>query len=288
MQIKSLERELQEQLRFLGTENLPTAHWLLEHYTGKDAFFAALNPTAEVPEEVVSRIRSAVSLLRTGCPLQYILGEAWFYGLPFAVDERVLIPRPETEELLHWILQDLPPDSEGRAVDFCTGSGCIAIAMAHHRPHMQITATDISEGALQVARSNAHRHRVSVRWLQDDLLSSEVPAEESGRYVCIVSNPPYVMEKEKSEMSDRVKKHEPSSALFVPDEDPLCFYRAIALKGKQLLMKNGCVYVEINEKLGKESQQLFAEAGYGCLELRKDMQGKDRMLKACWKGCENE
>lgn len=279
MQIKALEIRLLEQLQFLASEARPSVQWLMEYYTGKDAFFVQLNPEAEVGEDVVTRLEAAVAALKKGVPLQYVLHEAWFYGQALYVDERVLIPRPETEELVHWMLQDTVPASAGKLLDICTGSGCIVLTFAVRRPGWQCAGLDAFSPVLDVARKNAEKLRVPVEWRQCDVLS---PDFQRGKEIfdIMVSNPPYVMQHEKAEMSDRVVKHEPQPALFVPDEDPLCFYRAIAEYARFHLSADGTLYVEINEKLGTETVALLHGCGFAEVELRQDMQGKDRMIKA--------
>ena len=279
MQIKKLSDRLSERLRFLESEARPALQWLMEYHTGKDAFFVQLNPEAEVEDAVVERLRLAVDELEKGVPLQYVLHEAWFYGQAFHVDENVLIPRPETEELVHWLLQDAAPDSFGKLLDVCTGSGCIALTFALQRPGWQCTGLDAFDSVLAVARRNAEKLHAAVEWRRCDVLSP-VFLQEAGAYDVIVSNPPYVMEREKAEMPERVKCHEPGAALFVPDDDPLRFYRAIAAHARKHLVENGSIYLEINEKLGKETVSLLRDCGFTEVELRQDLQGKDRMIKA--------
>lgn len=279
MQIKALSSRLSERLRFLEAEARPTLQWLMEYHTGKDAFFVQLNPEAEVEDEVVARLDQAVDELEKGVPLQYVLHEAWFYGQAFHVDENVLIPRPETEELVHWMLQDTAPDSAGSLLDVCTGSGCIALTFALQRPAWKCTGLDAFGPVLDVARLNAEKLHAAAEWRCCDVLS---PAflQEDGTYEVIVSNPPYVMEREKPEIPERVRCHEPQAALFVPDDDPLCFYRAIAYFARGHLAEKGALYLEINEKLGKETVALLRESGFTEVELKHDLQGKDRMIKA--------
>ena len=279
MQIKELSSRLSERLRFLASEARPTLQWLMEYHTGKDAFFVQLNPEAEVEDAVVERLLQSVDELEKGVPLQYVLHEAWFYGQAFHVDENVLIPRPETEELVHWMLQDAAPDSSGKLLDVCTGSGCIALTFAAQRPGWACTGLDAFDSVLDIARRNAEKQHAAVEWRRCDVLSPEF-RQVDGTYSVIVSNPPYVMESEKAEIPDRVKLHEPHAALFVPDADPLRFYRAIAAHARKHLSENGSIYFEINEKLGKETVSLLKDCGFAEVELRKDLQGKDRMIKA--------
>lgn len=279
MQIKSIEILLRDQLRFLQSEARTSVQWLMEYYTGKDAFFVQLNPEAEVDGETLERLQHAVAALKKGEPLQYVLHESWFYGQAFYVDNRVLIPRPETEELVQWMLQDHAPDSTGNLLDVCTGSGCIALSFVAQRRRWKGMGIDGFASVLDVARINAEKLRLPVEWRLCDVLGVDFK-RLGGEYDVIVSNPPYVMQHEQEKMPDRVKKYEPHAALFVPDEDPLCFYRVIADYSIGHLRPDGALYLEINEKLGAETLALLGECGFTEVELRQDMQGKDRMIKA--------
>lgn len=209
-------------------------------------------------------------------PIQYLLGQTYFYGLPFSVSPAVLIPRPETEELVHWILNNNPP-ATGRLLDLGTGSGCIAVALAAQLPKATIEAVDLSGDALQMATHNATRNQVQVGFVQGNLLSDEWPL--TGPFDVIVSNPPYVRMQEKQAMKPNVLQYEPHLALFVPDDDALLFYRHIAQKALVLLAPGGKLYFEINEYLGNQMTSLLHGMGYQTL-LRQDLQGKDRMICA--------
>jgi release factor glutamine methyltransferase len=220
------------------------------------------------------RIESILQRMNNEEPIQYILEEAEFRGRLFKVNSSVLIPRPETEMMVEIAKEDWR--SPGSVLDIGTGSGCIALSLALEIPTAKLHALDISEHALAVARSNATYLHASVDFFNCDILS-QTPALSNLNL--IVSNPPYVMEKEKMRMHNNVLKYEPAIALFVPDEDPLLFYRAIAEKGKRLLRQKGMILVEINEQLGTETEQLFQRLGYSSAIL-KDMNGKDRVLRA--------
>lgn len=211
-------------------------------------------------------------------PVQYIVGESEFYGLSFFVNSSVLIPRPETEELVEWIISD-HPNQIGRLLDIGTGSGCIAVTLAHYLKNFAVSAIDISDKALEQAQKNAERNNCQVQFRQVDILN---PANEfeGEKFDLIVSNPPYVRELEKRQMVGNVLEHEPHLALFVSDDDPLVFYRAIALFGKDRLKESGKLYLEINENLGGETAELLSSLGYRDVELRKDIFGRDRMIKA--------
>ncbi|MBQ8442762.1 MAG: peptide chain release factor N(5)-glutamine methyltransferase, partial [Bacteroides sp.] len=210
-------------------------------------------------------------------PIQYIIGRETFGGLVFEVDGNVLIPRPETLELVQWIVDDCQAKTPCRILDIGTGSGCIAISLAKRMSQAEVEAWDVSEGALKVAGKNAGDNCVKVRFRQQDILSA-VP--NGVRYEVIVSNPPYIAEKEKKGMDANVLDWEPSIALFVPDEDPLLFYRKIAQLGIDMLVEGGALYFEINQAYGLETVQMLKDLGYRQVELRKDAWNNDRMIKA--------
>lgn len=240
----------------------------LELYGGKDKEISGKH--RDVLNEMIGR-------LQKNEPIQYIIGKEDFSGLTFEVDANVLIPRPETRELIQWIVDDHSSGIPLRMLDVGTGSGCIAISLAKRLPNARIEAWDVSEGALQVASRNARKNGVDVHFRQQDVLSA-VP--QKGGYDVIVSNPPYITEKEKKDMDANVLDWEPSIALFVSDDDPLLFYRQIARLGLDMLNENGTLYFEINQAYGQETMLMLKELGYGQLELRKDVWGNDRMIKA--------
>lgn len=215
--------------------------------------------------------------LEAGIPVQYIVGHTTFLGRKFAVSPAVLIPRPETEELVRWIEQE--DRKTPRIADIGTGSGCIAVTLAADLPGAVVTAVDISESALAIARQNAESHAVKIDFRLCDILCEE----PGGRFDIIVSNPPYVTEREKESMYSNVLAYEPHLALFVPDDDPLLFYRAIALQAKRALDPGGSLYFEINEAHGSDIVALLSAEGYRDVELHDDLFGKHRMVKA-WLG----
>ncbi|WP_420154516.1 peptide chain release factor N(5)-glutamine methyltransferase [Siphonobacter sp.] len=226
----------------------------------------------------VAEITPLLERLKNQEPVQYVLGEADFYGRTFAVTPAVLIPRPETEELVHWVLQELKGTTTPDLLDIGTGSGCIALTLAAERPDARVTALDISEEALTVARNNAQRLGVTVEFIQKNaLISQDLPAQ---RYTAIVSNPPYVKQAEAASMLPHVLNHEPHLALFVADRDPLIFYRAIAQYASTHLLENGFCAVEINQALGRETAAEFSKAGFDHVEIRTDLSGRDRMILA--------
>lgn len=211
-------------------------------------------------------------------PVQYIVGMADFYGMKFKVDPRVLIPRPETEELVEWILEATTERKSLKALDIGAGSGCIPVALKKKRPDWDVAAIDLSAEALQLARENASLNDVYVDFMQVDFLSEKL-WPQLGRYDLVVSNPPYIPFRESDLLANNVRKYEPAHALFVDDADPLIFYRKIAVFSKTHLNAGGSVFVETNEFNASEVAALFRSAGFGNVQLKRDMSGKERMVK---------
>ena len=240
----------------------------LELYGGKDKEISGKR--RDVLDEMIAR-------LQKNEPIQYIIGTEEFDGLTFEVDENVLIPRPETRELVQWVVEEYKTRNSCRILDIGTGSGCIAISLAKQLPQAEVEAWDISEGALKVAGKNARRNGAEVCFRRQDVLSA---VSGSVHYEVIVSNPPYIAEKEKKDMDANVLDWEPSIALFVPDDDPLLFYRKIAVLAKEMLTEDGTLYFEINQAYGQETMGMLGMLGYGHIELKKDSWGNDRMVKA--------
>jgi len=246
-------------------------------------------PERELNTEQTEKLKNILTQLQTGQPIQYILGVTEFYGLPFKVNPSVLIPRPETEELVEWILssiaqsQTLKAESTkqftGSILDIGTGSGCIAISLKKNLSAAQVSAIDVSEGALQTAGENAVLNEVQVNFIHADILNIK-PEIEILKSNIIVSNPPYVTLTDKKQMHTNVTDFEPHSALFVPEHDPLVFYRAIAHFAKASLQPGGLLFFEINESYGKETAELLRHNNFVNIELRQDMSGRDRMIKA--------
>lgn len=214
-------------------------------------------------------------LLKDHQPIQYVLGETEFYGMKFFVNENVLIPRPETEELIEWILKDTT-NEKLKIIDIGTGSGCIPIVLKRNLPDSEIFALDISQKAIETAKINAEFHQTEIQFIQKDFLNMDF--EELPEFDIIVSNPPYIAETEKNEMDENVVKFEPQSALFVPDENPLIFYERIIELAKQKLKLKGKIYVEINQNLAEETKELF-EKSFENVKLKKDISGNFRMIK---------
>jgi release factor glutamine methyltransferase len=242
----------------------------------------ALHPNFEVSESDLEKWKTIISELKTEKPIQYITGEAWFYGLRFEVNENTLIPRPETEELVEWIVEGLKVKGKGqRVLDIGTGSGCIPIALKKEIPNAAVFAIDISEKALEMARKNALDNQVQVNFIHQDILESSnllISKSSNLLFDVIVSNPPYVRNLEKHEIKRNVLDYEPHLALFVDDSDALLFYRKIAQLALKSLAKNGKLFFEINQYLGKETVELVELLGFKNIELRKDFMGNDRMI----------
>lgn len=240
---------------------------MLDIYMGKDIKLSA-NQLKEL-EEILARLQKHE-------PIQYVLGFTEFYGLHFHVTPSVLIPRPETEELVSLIIQENLGCSS-RILDIGSGSGCIAISLSHYLPLAEVHSWDVSSEALQIAMKNNAKLETSVLFQQINVLEYQ-PKDE--KFDVIVSNPPYVTISEKEEMEANVLEWEPHLALFVPDEDPLLFYRRIAEKGLQMLTDDGKLYFEINQAFGKETAHLLESIGYREVNIIKDLSGKDRIVKA--------
>lgn len=267
---------------------------LLEHYFNIDRVKIAMEPELRLSESELLTLHFAVKELLKNRPIQYIIGETEFCGMRFFVNENVLIPRPETEELVEKLAVSSyqfssfrPKRSEVEKspanvsiLDIGTGSGCIAISLAKLIPNSDVTAVDVSEKALEVARKNAENNGVNVHFVHDDILQPTIAELIDNQFDIIVSNPPYVCESEKSEMRANVLEHEPSSALFVPDSDPLVFYRKILEFAQKVLKPNGMIWLEINEKFGKETAELCREKGFKNVEIIKDFRGKERIVRA--------
>lgn len=239
----------------------------------------ALQPEKEVPSEDINHWKKVLQALQSEQPIQYILGETFFYDLRFNVNEFTLIPRPETEELVAWILAEIKQKKiqNPTIIDIGTGSGCIPIALKKKLSSSTIFAVDISGEALTLAKENAELNQVEVHFWHKNILETE---NLHMQFDIIVSNPPYVRQYEKQEMKTNVLAYEPHLALFVSDENPLVFYQKIAELAMHHLTPNGLLFFEINQYLGNETIDLLARLGFNQIELRKDLYGNDRMIKA--------
>ncbi|MCK5815193.1 MAG: peptide chain release factor N(5)-glutamine methyltransferase [Flavobacteriaceae bacterium] len=280
-------------------------HLLLESQMNLKRIDIALEPNKEIPPLDVAFFNKALQKLKQEIPIQYILEETEFYGLPFKVNSDTLIPRPETEELVDWIisttLNNRTPTSTNNALtilDIGTGSGCIAISIAKNLPNAKIYALDISEKALIIAKQNAKLNKVAIEFIEGDILTSPLSSSEpithkkrgllSGsernrnkiKFDIIVSNPPYVRELEKEEIKNNVLKNEPHLALFVKDSNPLLFYDKIADFALKYLKPNGQLFFEINQYLGEETAELLEQKGFFNIELRKDIFDNYRMIRS--------
>lgn len=222
---------------------------------------------------------ATINRLKAGEPVQYVTGIADFYGLQLRVDPAVLIPRPETEELVEWVLEDAVAGAQVQCLDIGTGSGCIPLALKYKRPSWTCTGVDVSTDALDVARANAEKLKLEVDFEVMDVLENPSSHLRAAAYNIIISNPPYIPPSERDVMSPSTLAHEPELALFVPEEDPLLFYRRIAELGTKALAKGGLLYFETNEFNSEDVVTLLTESGYAEVERRKDLRGKWRMVR---------
>ena len=264
-------------IREISNYDLPEREGLLriilEETLGVSAITAMMHSDQEIPHEKTLELKAVCEQLACNIPIQYIYQKASFFGLDLYVDERVLIPRQETEELVDWILTTYAREENLRILDIGTGSGAIAIALKKHLPRAKVTAMDISGEALQVARTNAKRNKAVIELIQQDILQV---GDLAAYFDIIVSNPPYVREQEKREIHLNVLEHEPALALFVPDDNPLLFYDKIATIATHNLAPQGRLFFEINQYLGDPMCQMLQQKGF-YTELRKDLNGNDRM-----------
>jgi len=256
-------------------------YMLFEEYLGWSKTQVHLSYNLEIPEAALTLFTNALTELCTGKPIQYILGKAWFNGILLTVDKRVLIPRPETEELCAIIGANLRDNHNQNfsILDIGTGSGCISIDLKKRFPNARITGIDSSRSALEIALKNAHENHCQLELIQSDILNNE-DRITLGRFNMIVSNPPYVTEIEKKLMNRNVTEYEPSQALFVSDSNPLQFYIAIADFADSHLIRPGHLFFEINERFGKEIRNLLLFCGFSEVEIIKDIHGKDRFVMA--------
>ena len=242
-----------------------------------------LKPDFLITKKNLTDLKNIIIRLQKEEPIQYILGNTEFYGLPFLVNKNTLIPRTETEELVAWVINETKvlennKITELSILDIGTGTGCIPISLAKNLTSLNISAIDISPEALLIAKQNAILNKVTIEFIELDILNAESLPQE---YDIIISNPPYVRELEKEEIKNNVLENEPHLALFVADENPLIFYNKIADLAKQQLSENGMLFFEINQYLGKETVNMLVKKGFKNIQLKKDLFGNDRMIKAC-------
>lgn len=279
IKLSELKRSLTKELKTILSENesLAIARIILEHFELPEQK-VLLSPEHLVNSKIQTEIKKIVAELKKNRPIQYILGYTWFFDLRLNVNESTLIPRLETEELVYTIIAENTFQSPF-VLDIGTGSGCIAISLAKGLKNSIVSAIDIDKNALKIATINAENNKAEVSFIQQNILKN-TEAPEQGPFNIIVSNPPYVMESEKKLMLPNVLNNEPDIALFVPDNDALVFYKAIVAYAENKLTSDGEVWLEINEQLGEETAQLFRDASYELVEIRKDIHGKTRFIKA--------
>jgi release factor glutamine methyltransferase len=262
---------------YSGGEAASITRLILEH-VGYPYSTLLMEPSLRPGSKIVAQIKEIVADIHTGRPIQYILGHTYFFDLKITLTDQVLIPRPETEEMIHHIIRD-HQQAPSRIVDLGTGSGCIALALKKVYPEATVTGADKNIQALKVAERNSLVNQLLVSWIEWDMLrglSGELPDEID----LLVSNPPYVRKKERRLMQDHVLNFEPGEALFVSDEEPLIFYSAIASLGREHLSKQGIIWVEINETLAEETAGVFESAGYHHIHILKDIHDKNRFIRA--------
>ena len=274
--LKELEKYIRAQLSDLyRTEEIQAFILILiEDVLGLTKHESLLQKETGISDQQFINITGMVSDLKKFKPIQYIVGYTYFYDLKLHVNPHVLIPRQETEELVDWVIHD-HKYLKGTILDIGTGSGCIAIALAKNLSGFTIDALDVSEKALQLAKSNALLYQAAIQFIHADIFHYK----EKKKYEVIISNPPYVRNNEKALMKPNVLQYEPPIALFVPDNDPLIFYRQILKFAKTHLLENGALYVEINEALSEELALLRTTSGFSSVEIKKDLHNKPRMLK---------
>lgn len=277
MQVKDYQKRFKKSLSPLYDETEAEQLFLitLEELEGKTRIDLIMHP--ELKTDKNQQWENVLHDLMQEKPIQYIFGKAYFYGLTFEVNASTLIPRAETEELVEWIINSVDTSKPIRILDIGTGSGCIGITLAKELPLARVTLMDISKDALNVAKKNAKHNKVQVETILQDVLQVDTLSEQ---YDIIVSNPPYVRNLEKVEIKKNVLAYEPHLALFVEDDNALIFYRKIAQLANDNLQEKGLLFYEINQYLGSETVALFESLNFTDVELKKDMLGNDRMVKA--------
>ena len=261
--------------------------WVFENVTGVKRLDRISNKQQSIGSSKIEQLNGALQQLLQHKPVQYVLGEAWFYKMKLTVNQQVLIPRPETEELVEWAVEEIRNKKlviknkkleQLSILDIGTGSGCIAISLKKEMPDVEVVAAEINKDALSVAKENAEDQKVRINFLQLDFLD-EASWSSLRSFNIIISNPPYIPHNEKSKLAKHVVEHEPHVALFVTNDDPFIFYRKIAAFADKHLMERGKVFVEVHEDYSNEVQQIFAQKNF-TTEIKKDIYGRDRMIKA--------
>lgn len=284
MKLGEIKRLYQNELEALyPLEEIKTFfNWLCEAYLQLKPFQIQQDLDLVIEANSLLKFQSALNALKVEKPIQYILGSAHFYGMEFMVNEHTLIPRPETEELVSWILKDVSKSDNLNILDIGTGTGCIPIAIAKNLPNARVYALDVSVEALKIAKRNAESNNVKVTFSEVDILKCSdlsIIFPEVSRFDVIVSNPPYVRNLEKKEMNTNVLAYEPETALFVADDNALLFYEIIAALASSNLKEGGKLYFEINQYLGKEMLELMEKYKFSNNQLKKDLFGNNRMMK---------
>lgn len=281
MTIQEAHKNLTRQLLQLYDEReaVNIAQLVTESITGFKNSHRIINKDAVLTDKQYALYQDYEDQLMQMKPVQYVLQQSWFAGMKLFVNEYVLIPRPETEELVEWVKEDYKDHSSLAIIDIGTGSGSIALALKKGIPFCNITAIDVSNDALSVAQKNATDNQLDIHFFQLDILE-KISWEDHAEYDVIISNPPYILESEAAQMADIVLNYEPHRALFVPDTDALLFYKSIADFATRCLKNDGALYFEINEMMASEVTDVLKTYGFNAVELREDMQGKNRMIKA--------
>ena len=275
-ELKTLKAEIRRQIHLPESGEVEAiSTWLLEHYLPVSRNDVLLNRTVEISALQQEQLTAAIARINQQEPVQYVLGEAYFYGRRFIVDPTVLIPRRETEELVALVIQE-NRRAKLRILDIGTGSGCIAISLQQEMNQAEVHALDISAAAIEVARKNAVLYQAEVSFEVGDIFENGLSI--SGPLDIIVSNPPYVRPSEAADMADRVLRYEPHQALFVDEEQPLLYYERIATLGQRWLRPEGKIYCEINEGMGEELRYLLQTHGFSAVKLHRDLQGKPRFI----------
>lgn len=289
--LKNIKKTYHHELdAIFGADEVDSFFYLLiAHYFDISRLQLAIDLERSMTAEGARLMQNALEQLKQEAPIQYIIGETEFFGLPFIVNENVLIPRPETEELVGLVLQSInhqisnSNSQELHILDIGTGSGCIAVSLAKNLPNAKVYALDVSKDALKIAKQNAMRNNVDIEFMAADILDASCCAglvSDSQKFDIIVSNPPYVRYQEQSQIKNNVLQNEPHLALFVDDTDALQFYRAICEFSVDKLKHPGMLFFEINAYLGQEMKTLMAQYHFKTVELKQDLFGKDRMIKA--------
>ncbi len=273
---QTIVQRLKKNYELLEAKNITSI--LFEEITGLSQSRIFMSQR-ELTQQEKTQIDKATERLQANEPIQYVLGKAWFYGREFEVNNHVLIPRPETEELVAWVLETTGV-GEHRILDIGTGSGCIPVTLAAEAPQSKVSAYDISDGALKVAAANARKNTVNVEYRKVDILNWKDHRADFQKWDIVVSNPPYIRQKESKLMKKNVLDHEPHLALFVDDSSPLIFYQHISEFAVNFLNTDGFLFFEINEAFAEKTGTMLRELGFVDIQIRKDLFGKDRMIRA--------